>query len=72
MAANPVCGYVLKSQSGRCGIRGFAQFQFVTFHAFEISTPLQRAAGSIPAPFDFVIIVSSIGSPETDRGPPAS
>jgi len=67
MAANPACGYVLRSQPGRCGIRGFAQFQFVTFHAFEISTPLQRAAGNIPAPLDSAIIISSIGSPETDR-----
>jgi len=53
-------------------MRSFVPFQFLPFHAFEISTPLQRAAGNIPAPFDFVILVSSIGSPETDRGPPAS
>jgi hypothetical protein len=48
------------------------QFQFVAFHGFEISTPLRRVTGNISAPFDSTIIISSIGSPETDRGPPRS
>jgi len=68
----PACGDVLKSQPGRCGMRSFIQFQFVTLHASEISAPLQHAAGSISVPFDSRIVVSSIGSPETDRGPPRS
>jgi len=51
-------------------MRSFIQLQFVTLHTFEISAPLQPDAGSISAPFDSRIVVSSIGSPETDRGPP--
>jgi hypothetical protein len=67
-----LCGHVLKSVPGKCGLRSFVQFQFVAFHKFEISAPLRRVAGNISAPFDSAIIVSSIGSPETDRGPPRS
>jgi len=68
----PACGDVLKSQPGRCGMRSFIQFQFVTLHACGISAPLQHATGRISARFDSRIVVSSIGSPETDRGPPRS
>jgi hypothetical protein len=53
-------------------MRSFVQIQFVAFRAFQISTPLLRSPGNLPAPSDSVIIVSSIGSPETDRGPPRS
>jgi hypothetical protein len=53
-------------------VRSFAAFQFVTFRAFVISAALRQTAGNISAPPDSVIIVSSIGSPETDRGPPTS
>jgi hypothetical protein len=66
------CGHVLQSVPGQCGLRGLVQSQFVAFHKFEISTPLRRVAGNISAPLDSAIIVSSIGSPETDRGPPRS
>lgn len=65
------CGPFLKSTPGQCGMRSFVQFQLVVFHAFEI-TPRLRMASSISTPFDSLIIVSSIGSPETDRGPPIS
>ncbi len=71
-AGSPACFDVLKSLPGRCGVRSFAPFQFVAFRAFVISAPLQPTAGNISAPSDSVIIVSSNGSPETDRGPPAS
>jgi hypothetical protein len=53
-------------------MRSFVQLQFLTRPASEISVPLRREAGNIAAPDDGVIIVSSIGSPETDRGPPNS
>ena len=49
----------------------FVQFQFLVFHASEISLPV-RTASRISTPFDSLIIVSSIGSPEADRGPPIS
>jgi hypothetical protein len=67
-----VCGHILKSLPGNCGLRNFVQFQFVEFHNFEISAPLRATSDNISAPLDSAIIVSSIGSPETDRGPPRS
>jgi hypothetical protein len=66
------CGRVLRSLPDRCGIRSFVQFQAVAFRADQISTPHQFMFTNIAAPIDSRIIVSSIGSPETDRGPPAS
>jgi hypothetical protein len=71
-ARNSACKDVVKTQPGKCGMRSFAQLQFLTRPASEISIPLRRAAGNIAAPDDSVIIVSSIGSPQTDRGPPRS
>jgi hypothetical protein len=68
----PACGDILRSLPGRCGMRSFIQLQFVTLPAFEISAPLQHTASCIAVPFDSRIVVSSIGSPETDRGPPHS
>jgi hypothetical protein len=52
-------------------MRSFIQFQFTPLAVFEIVAPIKRAASN-PVPFDSVIVVSSIGSPETDRGPPIS
>jgi hypothetical protein len=72
IASGAECGHALKSLPGKCGMRSFIHFQFAAFHAFQISAPLQRAAGNISRPPDAVIIVSSVGSPETDRGPPRS
>lgn len=66
------CKNIVKAQPGKCGMRSFVQLQFLTRPASEISIPLRRGAGNIAAPSDGVIIVSSIGSPETDRGPPNS
>jgi hypothetical protein len=71
-AVGAACGHILKSLSGWCGIRSFAQSQFVAFRAFKIASPVLRASGGVSAPFGPAIIVSSIGSPETDRGPPRS
>jgi hypothetical protein len=52
-------------------MRNFMQFHLVAFQAFEISPPLGTASG-ISTPFNSLIVVSSIGSPEADRGPPVS
>jgi hypothetical protein len=65
------CGDVLKSLPARCGMRSFIQFQIVPLAVFEIAAPIKRTASN-PVPFDSVIVVSSIGPPETDRGPPIS
>jgi hypothetical protein len=71
-ARGPACGRVLKSLTGQCSLRSLAKFQFAGLHRFELSTPLRRAAGKITPPFNSATTVSSIGSPETDRGPPCS
>jgi len=71
-AMDPDCGRVLEQSPGTCGIRGFFQAKFAAFRGIEISIPLRRVAGRVSAPSDFPIMVSSVGSPETDRGPPRS
>jgi hypothetical protein len=66
------CGSVLEPSPGTCRIRGFVQPKFAAFQGVEISIPLRCVAGRVSAPSDFPILVSSVGSPETDRGPPRS
>ena len=66
------CGDNVKSVPGLCNVRGFAQFQFTEFRKFEIAGPLRQVEGRISRPRNAAILVSSIGSPETDRGPPTS
>jgi len=66
------CGHVLKSSRGQCSLRSLAQFQFAELRDFEISSPLQRPTGKVWPALNSRIIVLSIGSPETDRGPPHS
>jgi hypothetical protein len=53
-------------------MRSFVQFQFAALRAFELSAPLLRSSGKIAVPLAPAIVVSSIGSPESDRGPPNS
>jgi hypothetical protein len=67
-----VCGDVVKSMPGHCSLRSLLRFQFPAFQRFEVSTPLRRTAEIISAPRGASIIATSIGSPETDRGPPRS
>ena len=64
--------HTLESSQRRCSLRSLAQFQFAEFRRFEISSPLRRASGKASPGFNSRIVVSSIGSPETDRGPPHS
>jgi hypothetical protein len=71
MAKQLPCGPLLKATRGQCGMRTFVQFPIEAFDAFEISTPLGMAS-RIATRFDSLITVSSIGSPEADRGPPSS
>jgi hypothetical protein len=66
------CAHVLTPETARCPVRSFAQFHFAAFHAVENSIPLQLAANNFLSPSAARIIVSSVGSPETDRGPPRS
>jgi hypothetical protein len=64
--------HVLHSSPGRCSLRSLAQGYAIEFARFEIRGPLndvrERASVLRTAP----ILISSVGSPETDRGPPRS
>lgn len=72
VAIRSTCGHDLRSLPGRCGVRTFLQLQFVALHTLEIVSPLTRPTDRISVPSDPVTLISSIGSPETDRGPPNS
>ena len=72
LAKRSGCSDSVKSLPGLCNLRGFAQFQFTEFRKFEIAGPLREVEGRISRPRNAAILVSSIGSPETDRGPPIS
>jgi len=52
-------------------MRTFVQLQFVVLRTLSIAAPV-RTAGAILRPGGSLILVSSVGSPETDRGPPVS
>lgn len=54
-----------------CNLRGFVQWQGVRLEKFEISNPLDGTVETIPPRSKLVLFVYSIGSPESDRGPPS-
>ena len=56
--------------ANKCGLRMFVQLQFARFSATSLSRPLLNRTGEISMLAPAVIVFSSIGSPETDRGPP--
>jgi hypothetical protein len=66
------CQPVVQSMPASCSLRSLGQFQFLAFDRCEICAPLRSVGGMTLARPDSRIIVSSIGSPETDRGPPSS
>lgn len=69
--AQAVCHNALKSQPAGCGLRSFVQSQIASFRTAEVPALRVRCIGHI-APARAAIIVSAIGPPETDRGPPRS
>src|SRR5262249_16494181 len=66
------CGHRLTPQSGHCSLRSFAQFQFIEFRRFEITSPLQGSGGRVSRAHASPDVLSSVGPSETDRGPPRS
>ncbi len=62
----------VKSARAQCSLRSLAQFHYTKLPRFEVPSPLRSASGKTAAISDSTIHVSSIGSPETDRGPPLS
>jgi hypothetical protein len=69
-AAEP-CGDAFKSRPGHCRLRSFIQLHFANFQTAEVSVPLLAVTRGAP-PLRVIIVVSSVGPPETDRGPPRS
>jgi len=70
--AHQACSHVLESGLGRCGIHGFDYLQLAEFGPRLSSNPLPVPTDFVVTPADTRIVISSIGSPETDRGPPRS
>jgi hypothetical protein len=66
------CNHILKSSGGQCTLRSLAQFQIAEFRNFDLASPLMRPSGKASSSVNSRIVVLSIGSPETDRGPPHS
>jgi len=72
-AANaPRCSPFLKAVPAHCDIRGLVQVHIVAFTKFEIPSPLTLVTAQVLLPSGPALRKSSIGSPETDRGPPFS
>ena len=70
--ADANCRHALKGRSDPCSLRGLLQFQFLTLPAFEIAIPFDLIEEKVAGPTDSTAKLTSIGSPETDRGPPRS
>jgi len=66
------CSDGLRAPAAKCALRNLAQAQPAISRATKVSAPQRIATGKVSALFDFGFIVSSIGSPQTDRGPPLS
>jgi hypothetical protein len=71
VTAGDQCGDTARSRSKQCSLRGMLQFQFLTLPPVRVTPPQQVVAES-KTPVDSTIKFTSIGSPETDRGPPLS
>lgn len=63
---------VLRSFPRRCSLRSLAQGYAVEFARFEISSPLKDVRDRVSIPSTPTILISTVVSPETDRGPPRS
>lgn len=68
----PRCNKEADALPSNCGIRGLAQFHFFIFPELTIGAPQRVLHGRISVPSNMAPRISSIGSPETDRGPPIS
>jgi len=60
------------SPSTHCSMRGLLQFHFLPRSAFAMSTPSLRPLSHLAQPRASKLKLTSIGSPQTDRGPPLS
>jgi hypothetical protein len=65
------CADTLRPELPHCGFCTFLQLQAAEFRGAELPLPLTRQVSKVFVEQP-VIRISSIGSPETDRGPPRS
>jgi hypothetical protein len=72
VARSGKCGAVLKSSPSHCDVRGLLQFHFAASQKSNTTASLRRLPGCVVIPSRLALRLSSIGSPETDRGPPLS
>jgi hypothetical protein len=66
------CPNVLKERPANCGLRGLFRTYPGAARRFSGCTGLRLVCGRAPAAEQPDILNTSIGSPETDRGPPRS
>jgi len=71
-AHGAACGETLSEVSAPCNLRSFLQVQIAVLPNIEMPSPALRATGEVSLPSRVSFIVSSVGSPQTDRGPPLS
>jgi hypothetical protein len=71
-ATENTCGHAFNTRVAQCPLRGLLQFQFLTLSAFQIAVPIDVIAETVTVPSDSTAKLTSVGSPETDRGPPRS
>ncbi|HKD81311.1 MAG TPA: hypothetical protein VKH81_16570 [Candidatus Angelobacter sp.] len=65
------CSTIISAAPPRCGFRTFTQFSTAQPVAVSFSAPQPQSVKAMRIG-DAVIIVSSVGPSETDRGPPRS
>jgi len=68
----PSCGETLSGLPAPCNLHGFVQSQMAVLPNLELPSPAQHPTGEVSLPSRAIFIFSSIGSPQTDRGPPLS
>jgi hypothetical protein len=64
------CGAQLRAQASHCGFRTFLQLQFAELRLAANELPKLGVRGTVPVQPAVTISLSSIGSPQSDRGPP--
>lgn len=63
---------IVKASPKQCNLRAFSQSQSAVFRKIGMPTPLSLSSGKVSPPVNAGLFRSSVGSPESDRGPPRS
>ena len=66
------CRPVFRQAPTDCSFRSFTQSQPADFRPFVLGAPQAHTTGAVPVRYGCAIVLLSIGSPQTDRGPPRS